>query len=85
MGGNTFSVQPKVPRFVAYRIICDTLEWDGRLTAAAECFRQMQNELAGNAVCTMNDRNGNSVGGCNQNTHDPEHPDLEHQTSKRAV
>ncbi|KAI9571582.1 hypothetical protein HD554DRAFT_2036527 [Boletus coccyginus] len=35
----------KVPRFVVYRVICDILERDGRLTEAVECFRRMQNEL----------------------------------------
>ncbi|KAF8548148.1 WD40 repeat-like protein [Imleria badia] len=35
----------KVPRFLAYRSICDILERDGYLTQAVECFRQMQNEL----------------------------------------
>ncbi|KAI9571644.1 hypothetical protein HD554DRAFT_1800783 [Boletus coccyginus] len=36
----------KVPRFVVYRVMCDILERDGRVTEAVECFRQMQNELA---------------------------------------
>ncbi|KAI9571574.1 hypothetical protein HD554DRAFT_2168842 [Boletus coccyginus] len=35
----------KVPRFVVYRVICDILERDGRVTEALKCFRQMQNEL----------------------------------------
>ncbi|KAI9571049.1 hypothetical protein HD554DRAFT_2238808 [Boletus coccyginus] len=39
----------KVPRFVVYRVICDILERDGRLTEAAECFRQMQSKLPGHA------------------------------------
>ncbi|KAI9571647.1 hypothetical protein HD554DRAFT_1800612 [Boletus coccyginus] len=39
------AVKFKIPRFAVYRIICDTLEGDGRLTEAAECFRQLQNEL----------------------------------------
>jgi len=42
------SVQFKVPRFVVHRVICDTLEGDGRLTEAAECFRQLQNALPEN-------------------------------------
>ncbi|KAI9456194.1 hypothetical protein HD554DRAFT_2042635 [Boletus coccyginus] len=39
----------KVPRFVVYRVICDIVEWDGRLAEAVECFQQMQNELPGDA------------------------------------
>ncbi|KAI9567133.1 hypothetical protein HD554DRAFT_1027555 [Boletus coccyginus] len=39
------SAKFKVPRFVVYRVICDTLEGDGRLTEAVECFRQLQNAL----------------------------------------
>ena len=39
------SVQFKLPRFLVYRVICDILEGDDRLTQAIECFRQMQNEL----------------------------------------
>ncbi|KAI9571745.1 hypothetical protein HD554DRAFT_2326879 [Boletus coccyginus] len=35
----------KVPRFVIYRDICNTLERDGRLTEAVECFQRMENEL----------------------------------------
>jgi len=38
-------VQFKVPRFVVYRVICDILEEDGRLTEAVECFCQLQNAL----------------------------------------
>ncbi|KAF8547368.1 hypothetical protein OG21DRAFT_1490282 [Imleria badia] len=34
-----------VPRFVVDRVICEILEGDGRFTEAAECFRQMRNEL----------------------------------------
>jgi len=45
MDGDSLSVQFKVPRFVVYRVICNILERDGRLTEALECFRQMQNEL----------------------------------------
>jgi len=33
-----------------YRVMCDILERDGRLTEALRCFRQMQNELAEDAV-----------------------------------
>jgi len=33
-----------------YRVMCDILERDVRLTEALECFRQMQNELAEDAV-----------------------------------
>ncbi|KAI9454841.1 hypothetical protein HD554DRAFT_2042943 [Boletus coccyginus] len=35
----------KVPRFVVYRVICNILEQDGRLTEAVECFLQMEKEL----------------------------------------
>ncbi|KAI9571641.1 hypothetical protein HD554DRAFT_2168897 [Boletus coccyginus] len=35
----------EIPRFVVYRAICDVLERGGRLTEAAECFRQLQNAL----------------------------------------
>ncbi|KAI9461363.1 hypothetical protein HD554DRAFT_2041443 [Boletus coccyginus] len=35
----------KVPKFVVYRVICDILERDSRLTEAVEFFRQMQNEV----------------------------------------
>ena len=37
-------VQFKLPRFLVYRVICDVLEGDGRLTQAIGCFRQLQNE-----------------------------------------
>ena len=42
------SVQFKLPRFLVYRVVCDILEGDGRLTQAIECFRQMPNDLAEN-------------------------------------
>jgi len=45
MDSDFLSVQFNVPRFVVYRVICDILERDGRLTHAVECFQQMQNEL----------------------------------------
>ncbi|KAI9456188.1 WD40-repeat-containing domain protein [Boletus coccyginus] len=35
----------KVPRFIVYRVICNSLERDGRLVEAVECFQQMQSEL----------------------------------------
>ncbi|KAF8448832.1 WD40-repeat-containing domain protein [Boletus edulis BED1] len=35
----------KCPRFVVYRVICDVLERDDRITEGIECFRQMQDEL----------------------------------------
>ena len=38
-----------VPGFVVYRVICDILERNGRLTEAIEYFRQMENELPGDA------------------------------------
>ncbi|KAF8548150.1 hypothetical protein OG21DRAFT_801293 [Imleria badia] len=34
----------KVPRFLAYRIVCDILERNGHLTKAIKCYRQMQSE-----------------------------------------
>lgn len=40
-----FSGQFNVPRFNAYRAICDVLERDGRIQDAIACFRQMQREL----------------------------------------
>jgi hypothetical protein len=46
MDSDILSVQFKVPRFLAYRVTCDILKGDGRVTQAIECFRQMQNELA---------------------------------------
>ncbi|KAI9573369.1 hypothetical protein HD554DRAFT_2310612 [Boletus coccyginus] len=46
---STAATKFMVPRFVVYRVICDILERDGRLTEAIECFRQMQNELPGDA------------------------------------
>ena len=45
IGSDILSVQFKLPSFLVYRVICDILEGDGRLTQAIECFRQMQNEL----------------------------------------
>ena len=36
--------------FVVYRVVCNILEGDGRLTEAAECFRQLQNALPWNTV-----------------------------------
>ncbi|KAI9571053.1 hypothetical protein HD554DRAFT_2169413 [Boletus coccyginus] len=39
------AIKFKVPRFVIYRVICDILEWDGRLAETIECFQQMQSEL----------------------------------------
>ena len=45
MDSDILSVQFKLPRFLVYRVICDILERDDRLTQAIECFRQMQNEL----------------------------------------
>ena len=45
MDSDFLSVQFNVPRFVVYRVICDILERDGRLTDAVECFQQMQSEL----------------------------------------
>ncbi|KAI9567156.1 hypothetical protein HD554DRAFT_1030392 [Boletus coccyginus] len=44
------SAKFKVPIFVVYRVICDILEGDGRLTQAVECFRQLQNALPGEMV-----------------------------------
>ncbi|KAG8214231.1 hypothetical protein J3R82DRAFT_11038 [Butyriboletus roseoflavus] len=41
----TAAAKFKLPRFVIYRVICDILEGDGRVTEAVECFRQMQSEL----------------------------------------
>ena len=38
-------VQFKLPRFLVYRVICEILEEDGRLTQAIECFRQIQSEV----------------------------------------
>ena len=45
MDSDILLVQFKLPMFLVYRVICDILEGDGRLTQAIECFRQMQNEL----------------------------------------
>ena len=45
MDSDILSVQFELPRFLVYRVICDILERDDRLTQAIECFRQMQNEL----------------------------------------
>ena len=39
------SIQFRLPRFHIYRVICDVLERDGRITEAIECFQQMQREL----------------------------------------
>ena len=33
------------PRFAIYRTLCDYLETLGQITAAAECFHQMDSEL----------------------------------------
>ncbi|KAF8557095.1 hypothetical protein OG21DRAFT_1495015, partial [Imleria badia] len=35
----------KLPRVVVYRVICDILEGDGRISEAIECFQRMNNEL----------------------------------------
>ncbi|KAN0082589.1 hypothetical protein V8E55_008384 [Tylopilus felleus] len=35
----------KVPKFVLYRVICDILDDNGRLTEAFDCFQKMQDEL----------------------------------------
>jgi hypothetical protein len=40
------SVQFKLPRFFIYRVMCDMVEGDGRITEAIECFRRMQSELS---------------------------------------
>ena len=45
MDSDILSAQFKLPRFLVYRVICDILEGDNRLTQAIECFRQMRNEL----------------------------------------
>ena len=42
------SVQFKFARFDTYRVICDVLEGDGRVTVAIECFQQMQREIGKN-------------------------------------
>ena len=39
------SGQFEVPSFLVYRVICDILEGNDRLTQAIECFQQMQNDL----------------------------------------
>ena len=46
MDSDILSVQFELPRFLIYRVVCDILEGEDRLTQAIECFRQMQNELA---------------------------------------
>ena len=46
MDSDILSVQFKLPSFLVYRVVCDILEGEDRLTQAIECFRQMQNELA---------------------------------------
>ena len=40
------SVQFKLPRFVIYRVICDTVEGDSRVMDAIKCFQQMQSDLS---------------------------------------
>ena len=45
MDSNIPSVQFKLPKLLVYRVVCDILGVDGRLTQAIECFRQMQTEL----------------------------------------
>lgn len=44
-----FSVQFKLPQFLIYRVVCEVLEENGRLTEAVECFRKMQNDLSDNS------------------------------------
>ena len=41
--------------FVVYRVICEILEQEGRLTKAVECFLQMQCELLED-VCVHDER-----------------------------
>jgi hypothetical protein len=36
----------KLPRVFIYRVMCDMVEGDGRITEAIECFRRMQSELS---------------------------------------
>ena len=49
MDGDSLSVQFKVQRFFIYCIICNILEWNGRLMEAVECFQQMLNKPAEDA------------------------------------
>ena len=39
------SVQFKLPSFDIYRVICDALEGNGRVTEAIACFQHMHGEL----------------------------------------
>ena len=40
-----------LPKFITCRAICDILEGDGRVGEAITFYRQLDNELAGDAHC----------------------------------